>query len=203
MVQYWKTSGNISGTTGWPCGERVERLSCPLKFRVQVTSISIHIPVHMIITESKCVIVCMQVCLRFLKISAAHLCTDSVTSTPQSEHFWVSGCLNSGFSWSICSPVTKSNCLSFSAKELSFVSVILSPSDPVHGPQNVNVVDVRARQLTIQWETFGYAVTRCHSYNLTVRTADHHLCCNYKHRAASYILWTWISVKFSCKKVNY
>ncbi|XP_061544107.1 receptor-type tyrosine-protein phosphatase T isoform X9 [Phycodurus eques] len=42
-------------------------------------------------------------------------------------------------------------------------------ADPVHGPQNVNVVDVRARLLTIQWETFGYAVTRCHSYNLTVR----------------------------------
>uniref|UniRef100_A0A672ZGS1 Protein tyrosine phosphatase receptor type T n=1 Tax=Sphaeramia orbicularis TaxID=375764 RepID=A0A672ZGS1_9TELE len=41
--------------------------------------------------------------------------------------------------------------------------------NPVHGPQNVNVVDVRARQLTIQWETFGYAVTRCHSYNLTVQ----------------------------------
>uniref|UniRef100_A0AAQ4RCF2 Protein tyrosine phosphatase receptor type T n=1 Tax=Gasterosteus aculeatus aculeatus TaxID=481459 RepID=A0AAQ4RCF2_GASAC len=33
-------------------------------------------------------------------------------------------------------------------------------ADPVHGPQSVNVVDVRARQLTIQWETFGYAVTR-------------------------------------------
>lgn len=45
-------------------------------------------------------------------------------------------------------------------------------SDPVHGPQNVNVVDVRARQLTVQWETFGYAVTRCHSYNLTVREAQ-------------------------------
>ncbi|CDQ62112.1 unnamed protein product [Oncorhynchus mykiss] len=45
----------------------------------------------------------------------------------------------------------------------------LSPSDPVHGPQNVNVVDIRARQLTLQWETFGYAVTRCHSYNLTVQ----------------------------------
>ncbi|KAL3978536.1 cyclin-dependent kinase 1 [Sarotherodon galilaeus] len=43
-------------------------------------------------------------------------------------------------------------------------------ADPVHGPQNVNVVDVRARQLTVQWETFGYAVTRCHSYNLTVST---------------------------------
>ncbi|XP_061688009.1 receptor-type tyrosine-protein phosphatase T isoform X2 [Syngnathoides biaculeatus] len=42
-------------------------------------------------------------------------------------------------------------------------------ADPVHGPQNVNVVDVRARLLTIQWETFGYAVTRCHSYNLTVQ----------------------------------
>uniref|UniRef100_A0A671W9B7 protein-tyrosine-phosphatase n=1 Tax=Sparus aurata TaxID=8175 RepID=A0A671W9B7_SPAAU len=48
-------------------------------------------------------------------------------------------------------------------------------ADPVHGPQNVNVVDVRARQLTIQWETFGYAVTRCHSYNLTVRTAGHNM----------------------------
>ncbi|KAM9759318.1 LOW QUALITY PROTEIN: receptor-type tyrosine-protein phosphatase T [Menidia menidia] len=42
-------------------------------------------------------------------------------------------------------------------------------ADPVHGPQSVNVVDVRARQLTVQWETFGYAVTRCHSYNLTVQ----------------------------------
>lgn len=48
------------------------------------------------------------------------------------------------------------------------ISVCFLCSDPVHGPQNVNVVDVRARQLTIQWETFGYAVTRCHSYNLTV-----------------------------------
>ncbi|XP_056884839.1 receptor-type tyrosine-protein phosphatase T isoform X6 [Takifugu flavidus] len=42
-------------------------------------------------------------------------------------------------------------------------------ADPVQGPQNVNVVDVRARQLTIQWETFGYAVTRCHAYNLTLQ----------------------------------
>ncbi|NXY05666.1 PTPRT phosphatase, partial [Pteruthius melanotis] len=40
--------------------------------------------------------------------------------------------------------------------------------DPVHGPQNVEVVDIRSRQLTLQWEPFGYAVTRCHSYNLTV-----------------------------------
>uniref|UniRef100_A0AAX7SXM9 protein-tyrosine-phosphatase n=1 Tax=Astatotilapia calliptera TaxID=8154 RepID=A0AAX7SXM9_ASTCA len=50
-------------------------------------------------------------------------------------------------------------------------------ADPVHGPQNVNVVDVRARQLTVQWETFGYAVTRCHSYNLTVKliqTSSHY-----------------------------
>uniref|UniRef100_A0AAY4EXN4 protein-tyrosine-phosphatase n=1 Tax=Denticeps clupeoides TaxID=299321 RepID=A0AAY4EXN4_9TELE len=42
-------------------------------------------------------------------------------------------------------------------------------ADPVHGPQNVNVVDIRARQLTLQWEAFGYAVTRCHSFNLTVQ----------------------------------
>uniref|UniRef100_A0A672Q377 protein-tyrosine-phosphatase n=1 Tax=Sinocyclocheilus grahami TaxID=75366 RepID=A0A672Q377_SINGR len=42
-------------------------------------------------------------------------------------------------------------------------------ADPVNSPQNVNVVDIRARQLTLQWETFGYAVTRCHSFNLTVQ----------------------------------
>uniref|UniRef100_A0ACB8F633 Uncharacterized protein n=1 Tax=Sphaerodactylus townsendi TaxID=933632 RepID=A0ACB8F633_9SAUR len=42
------------------------------------------------------------------------------------------------------------------------------PENPVHGPQNVEVVDIRSRQLTLQWEPFGYAVTRCHSYNLTV-----------------------------------
>ncbi|EGW07712.1 Receptor-type tyrosine-protein phosphatase T [Cricetulus griseus] len=42
-------------------------------------------------------------------------------------------------------------------------------NDPVHGPQNVEIVDIRARQLTLQWEPFGYAVTRCHSYNLTVQ----------------------------------
>ncbi|MBN3320438.1 PTPRT phosphatase, partial [Atractosteus spatula] len=42
-------------------------------------------------------------------------------------------------------------------------------ADPVHGPQNVGVVDIRARQLTLQWDPFSYAVTRCHSYNLTVQ----------------------------------
>ncbi|XP_010143169.1 PREDICTED: receptor-type tyrosine-protein phosphatase T [Buceros rhinoceros silvestris] len=45
----------------------------------------------------------------------------------------------------------------------------LNGEDPVHGPQNVEVVDIRSRQLTLQWEPFGYAVTRCHSYNLTVQ----------------------------------
>lgn len=48
------------------------------------------------------------------------------------------------------------------------VSCVSFP-DPVHGPQNVEIVDIRARQLTLQWEPFGYAVTRCHSYNLTVQ----------------------------------
>ncbi|XP_065270892.1 receptor-type tyrosine-protein phosphatase T isoform X2 [Emys orbicularis] len=42
-------------------------------------------------------------------------------------------------------------------------------ADPVHGPQSMEVVDIRSRQLTLQWEPFGYAVTRCHSYNLTVQ----------------------------------
>lgn len=28
-------------------------------------------------------------------------------------------------------------------------------ADPVHGPQNVEIADIRARQLTLQWEPFG------------------------------------------------
>lgn len=50
----------------------------------------------------------------------------------------------------------------------SYILLVCS-ADPVHGPQNVEIVDIRARQLTLQWEPFGYAVTRCHSYNLTVQ----------------------------------
>ncbi|KAK1796307.1 hypothetical protein P4O66_009372 [Electrophorus voltai] len=40
---------------------------------------------------------------------------------------------------------------------------------PVNGPQNVKAVDVRARQLRLEWDLFTYAVTRCHSFNLTVQ----------------------------------
>uniref|UniRef100_A0AAY5F6F5 Receptor-type tyrosine-protein phosphatase kappa n=1 Tax=Electrophorus electricus TaxID=8005 RepID=A0AAY5F6F5_ELEEL len=42
-------------------------------------------------------------------------------------------------------------------------------ADPVNGPQNVKAVDVRARQLRLEWDLFTYAVTRCHSFNLTVQ----------------------------------
>ncbi|XP_054621436.1 receptor-type tyrosine-protein phosphatase mu-like isoform X1 [Dunckerocampus dactyliophorus] len=42
-------------------------------------------------------------------------------------------------------------------------------ADPMHGPRHLQVVDVRSKEVTIQWEPFGYSVTRCHSYNLTVQ----------------------------------
>ncbi|XP_029935740.1 protein tyrosine phosphatase receptor type Ma [Myripristis murdjan] len=41
-------------------------------------------------------------------------------------------------------------------------------ADPMHGPRRLEVVDVQAKQVTVRWEPFGYNVTRCHSYNLTV-----------------------------------
>uniref|UniRef100_S4RIU2 Uncharacterized protein n=1 Tax=Petromyzon marinus TaxID=7757 RepID=S4RIU2_PETMA len=40
--------------------------------------------------------------------------------------------------------------------------------DPKHGPQGVRVVDLRSRELTLQWEPLGYNVTRCQSFNITV-----------------------------------
>lgn len=45
--------------------------------------------------------------------------------------------------------------------------MLLCVSDPMHGPQRLQVVDVQSRQVTVRWEPFGYNVTRCHSYNLT------------------------------------
>nr|XP_014349138.1 PREDICTED: receptor-type tyrosine-protein phosphatase mu [Latimeria chalumnae] len=41
-------------------------------------------------------------------------------------------------------------------------------ADPMHGPRKLEVVEIKSRQLTIRWEPFGYNVTRCHHYNLTV-----------------------------------
>ncbi|MGH0172944.1 UNVERIFIED_CONTAM: hypothetical protein FKN15_064127, partial [Acipenser sinensis] len=40
--------------------------------------------------------------------------------------------------------------------------------DPMHGPQKLEVVDIKSKQITVHWEPFGYNVTRCSSYNLTV-----------------------------------
>ncbi|XP_053324181.1 receptor-type tyrosine-protein phosphatase mu isoform X4 [Spea bombifrons] len=41
-------------------------------------------------------------------------------------------------------------------------------ADPMHGPRKLQVVDIKSRQITIRWEPFGYNVTRCHHYNLTI-----------------------------------
>ncbi|XP_051543422.1 receptor-type tyrosine-protein phosphatase mu-like isoform X6 [Myxocyprinus asiaticus] len=42
-------------------------------------------------------------------------------------------------------------------------------ADPMHGPRKLQVVDIKSKQFTIRWEPFGYNVTRCYSYNLTVQ----------------------------------
>ncbi|XP_069074925.1 receptor-type tyrosine-protein phosphatase mu isoform X14 [Pleurodeles waltl] len=41
-------------------------------------------------------------------------------------------------------------------------------ADPMHGPRKLEVVEIKSRQLTIRWEPFGYNVTRCHRFNLTI-----------------------------------
>ncbi|XP_056868883.1 receptor-type tyrosine-protein phosphatase mu-like isoform X3 [Takifugu flavidus] len=42
-------------------------------------------------------------------------------------------------------------------------------ADPMHGPRRLQVVDIQAKQVTVRWEPFGYNVTRCHSFNLTMQ----------------------------------
>uniref|UniRef100_A0A9J8ABE2 protein-tyrosine-phosphatase n=1 Tax=Cyprinus carpio carpio TaxID=630221 RepID=A0A9J8ABE2_CYPCA len=42
-------------------------------------------------------------------------------------------------------------------------------AEPMHGPRQLKVVDIKARQVTLRWEPFGYNVTRCHNYSLTVQ----------------------------------
>uniref|UniRef100_A0A8B9IGK4 protein-tyrosine-phosphatase n=1 Tax=Anser cygnoides TaxID=8845 RepID=A0A8B9IGK4_ANSCY len=53
----------------------------------------------------------------------------------------------------------------FSQNYLSYVGNF---SDPMRGPRKLEVVEIKSRQITICWEPFGYNVTRCHRYNLTV-----------------------------------
>ncbi|XP_056599123.1 receptor-type tyrosine-protein phosphatase mu-like isoform X1 [Triplophysa dalaica] len=42
-------------------------------------------------------------------------------------------------------------------------------AEPMHGPRQLKVLDIRSRQVTVRWEPFGYNVTRCHNYSLTVQ----------------------------------
>ncbi|KAM6948836.1 receptor-type tyrosine-protein phosphatase mu-like isoform 3-T3 [Aplochiton taeniatus] len=42
-------------------------------------------------------------------------------------------------------------------------------AEPIHGPRRLEVVDIQSKQVTVRWEPFGYNVTRCHNYNLTVQ----------------------------------
>ncbi|KAM9826838.1 LOW QUALITY PROTEIN: receptor-type tyrosine-protein phosphatase mu-like [Neosynchiropus ocellatus] len=42
-------------------------------------------------------------------------------------------------------------------------------ADPLHGPRHLRVVDSQSKEVTLQWEPFGYNVTRCHTFNLTVQ----------------------------------
>uniref|UniRef100_A0A8C2XAM1 protein-tyrosine-phosphatase n=1 Tax=Cyclopterus lumpus TaxID=8103 RepID=A0A8C2XAM1_CYCLU len=47
-------------------------------------------------------------------------------------------------------------------------------ADPMHGPRRLEVMDIQSKQVTLRWEPFGYNVTRCHSYNLTVQYRGGH-----------------------------
>nr|XP_055059723.1 receptor-type tyrosine-protein phosphatase mu-like isoform X2 [Misgurnus anguillicaudatus] len=42
-------------------------------------------------------------------------------------------------------------------------------AEPMHGPRQLKVLDIRSRQVTVRWEPFGYNVTRCHNFSLTVQ----------------------------------
>uniref|UniRef100_A0A672PKD9 Protein tyrosine phosphatase receptor type M n=1 Tax=Sinocyclocheilus grahami TaxID=75366 RepID=A0A672PKD9_SINGR len=42
-------------------------------------------------------------------------------------------------------------------------------AEPMHDPQQLKVVDIKARQVTLRWEPLGYNVTRCHNYSLMVQ----------------------------------
>ena len=39
----------------------------------------------------------------------------------------------------------------------------------MHGPRRLEVLDIKSKQITVRWEPFGYNVTRCYSYNLTLQ----------------------------------
>ncbi|TRZ01855.1 hypothetical protein DNTS_017247, partial [Danionella cerebrum] len=44
-----------------------------------------------------------------------------------------------------------------------------APGPPLSARTKCAVVDVKSKQFTVRWEPFGYNVTRCYSYNLTLQ----------------------------------
>lgn len=50
-----------------------------------------------------------------------------------------------------------------------FLFVFVLVSDPMNGPRRLEVIDIQSKQVAVRWEPFGYNVTRCYSYNLTVQ----------------------------------
>ncbi|KAM9775335.1 receptor-type tyrosine-protein phosphatase mu-like isoform 1-T1 [Syngnathus typhle] len=42
-------------------------------------------------------------------------------------------------------------------------------AEPLHGPRGLQVAAVRAKEVTLRWDSLGYGVTRCHSYNVTLQ----------------------------------
>uniref|UniRef100_A0A4W3IZ30 Receptor-type tyrosine-protein phosphatase kappa n=1 Tax=Callorhinchus milii TaxID=7868 RepID=A0A4W3IZ30_CALMI len=64
--------------------------------------------------------------------------------------------------------------------------------DPMHGPKNLEVMEIKSRELTIRWEPFGYNVTRCHRYNLT---AHYRYMVGDLERVGEEVCWKTESVK--------
>ncbi|XP_061522937.1 receptor-type tyrosine-protein phosphatase mu-like isoform X2 [Phycodurus eques] len=42
-------------------------------------------------------------------------------------------------------------------------------AEPMHGPRGLQVASLRSKEVTLHWDSLGYGVTRCHSYNVTLQ----------------------------------
>lgn len=50
----------------------------------------------------------------------------------------------------------------------SFHYVLLFFAEPMRTPKRLKIAETRSRLIAVDWESLGYNITRCHTFNVTI-----------------------------------
>lgn len=55
------------------------------------------------------------------------------------------------------------------------------PAEPMRTPKRLKIAETRARLIAVDWESLGYNITRCHTFNVTI--CYHYMTANNRSKA--------------------